>query len=918
VSATTGKKHWAIRLIRAVIVVEIAYLAVFNLALQMPVTQSLINSFKPDKFHVSWENAWTWYPFRAHAVGISANGQSRSQQWQVDAPAVSASISILPLILKRVWLSDIVVENIDYKQRPRLKADKDYAQFIPFFPDIEGREINQAVTTPKKKKRPWRLEINDIGLSGRHNYWIMQFQGTAEGKLSADLAFQTRGGPFSLTDSQLDLRLDTLYVSGDQEVFKTGVVKGEIGFAPFVPKDNKGTKLLDYLVADADINIDVNSLAFINLFTRNFKEMSVDGNGHVAGHINVELGQVLPGTDIAIDANKLLISILGHLIEGEGAASISSHPGSDKLLNLGVKYQGLEVIHIGDQSPLLTGDQLELEITGSSSLFPDPSELDERRKLSFIVESLSAPDLALFERYLPEKWPFDLYGGEGTLHGVASVSSNAIDIDISLSSAEAELGVKEYRFRTNLDAALKLVNASVSSSGTSIAGSYIKLSDAGLSQDSQQQVEPWNASLAIKSGSFSVLQEDLKQEESRLTDLLSVLGDSSGKQLLGSLEGSVEFESSISSLEWIGILVNEAYDTAVTGSGEINGVINLAQGMPAPGTDIEIVSETLGLEFLDYTSQGSGKIAMGVDAGELRPDWFLDITLSDADLKRRNEADAYIQNVDLNLAARIEDISLDKESNRLTLAFKIRSAQVTDMSIFNSYLPPESPFQVTNGSASLAADILLQSDDAEGWVKLDSNNVELTIDGQSVRSDLSARILLVGGVPAEMVFDISGSEMSLTNVRVTGENESFEQDDWSAKFTLVRGDTTWKKPLKLDAEATINILDSKPIVAMFKNQGRKPGWLLNMLTVKDIEGTAKVAIANEQIVISLAHAISDNIEVGAKGSISKQANDGVVYARYKKLDAVIKISDGEKNVDLIRAREKYDDYIAAGVVPGGE
>ena len=62
----------------------------------------------------------------------------------------------------------------------------------------------------------------------------------------------------------------------------------------------------------------------------------------------------------------------------------------------------------------------------------------------------------------------------------------------------------------------------------------------------------------------------------------------------------------------------------------------------------------------------------------------------------------------------------------------------------------------------------------------------------------------------------------------------------------------------------------------------------------------------------------DNIEVGAKGSISKQANNGVVYARYKKLDAVIKISDGKKNMDLIRAREKYDDYSTMGVVPGGK
>ena len=241
-------------------------------------------------------------------------------------------------------------------------------------------------------------------------------------------------------------------------------------------------------------------------------------------------------------------------------------------------------------------------------------------------------------------------------------------------------------------------------------------------------------------------------------------------------------------------------------------------------------------------------------------------------------------------------------------AFKISSANVTDMSIFTSYLPPGSPLQITRGSASLTADILLQREDASGWVRLESTGLEMRTDEQSVRGDLAANIKLVGGVPADMIFDISGSELHLDNMRVTGEKDQFDEDNWSARFLLVRGQTTWKKPVQLDVEAQINIADSRPVVAMFSNRGYRPQWLLNMLTIEDIEGTAKVTVANEQVVIPLAHAISDTMEVGAKGSISESSRDGVVYARYKKLDAVIKISDGKKNTDVISAREKYDAY----------
>jgi hypothetical protein len=185
---------------------------------------------------------------------------------------------------------------------------------------------------------------------------------------------------------------------------------------------------------------------------------------------------------------------------------------------------------------------------------------------------------------------------------------------------------------------------------------------------------------------------------------------------------------------------------------------------------------------------------------------------------------------------------------------------------------------------------------------------------QSVKGDLAANIELVGGVPADMMFDISGSELLLDNVQVMGEKEQFDEDNWSARFLLVRGQATWKKPLQLDVEAQINISDSRPVVAMFGNKGKRPEWLLNMLTIEDIEGTAQVAIANEQIVIPLAHAISDTTEVGAKGSISETSRNGVIYARYKKLDAVVRISDGKKNTDVIKAKEKYDTYQPAWLI----
>jgi hypothetical protein len=91
-------KTWIKRIFLTAFIVEITYVVLLNLALQLPVTQTLINKIKPEKFYISWENAWTWYPFRIHVQGAKGNGQARSQQWEFEAETVSASIDILPLI----------------------------------------------------------------------------------------------------------------------------------------------------------------------------------------------------------------------------------------------------------------------------------------------------------------------------------------------------------------------------------------------------------------------------------------------------------------------------------------------------------------------------------------------------------------------------------------------------------------------------------------------------------------------------------------------------------------------------------------------------------------------------------------------------------------------------------------------------
>ena len=73
-----------------VVAAEFAYLIIINALLNLPITQDVVNMIRPEKFQVSWERAWSFYPFRLNAKGIAANGQARTQQWEAYATSGAA------------------------------------------------------------------------------------------------------------------------------------------------------------------------------------------------------------------------------------------------------------------------------------------------------------------------------------------------------------------------------------------------------------------------------------------------------------------------------------------------------------------------------------------------------------------------------------------------------------------------------------------------------------------------------------------------------------------------------------------------------------------------------------------------------------------------------------------------------------
>jgi hypothetical protein len=231
-----------------------------------------------------------------------------------------------------------------------------------------------------------------------------------------------------------------------------------------------------------------------------------------------------------------------------------------------------------------------------------------------------------------------------------------------------------------------------------------------------------------------------------------------------------------------------------------------------------------------------------------------------------------------------------------------------DVTAYNAMLPPNAPFKLLGGQADLTADVRLEPKSAAGFLKFQTRGLRSQLDEQTVAGDLILDVKLEGGVPKDMAFDITGSTLFLEGFRVAGEQQTYSGRDWRADIKLRRGQAVWRKPIKLDLEAEIGMKDSRPIVALMSNQRGKHGWLEKILTVEGIKGSARFKVDDKRALLPYAMVGSDKIDVGAKGLVDAKTREGIFYARFRKLDGILKVRDGERNFDLFGARKTFDAY----------
>ena len=903
-------KRWLKRIVVTLVVTQVAYLGVVNAVLNHPATQDVINRIQPEKFRFRWEQAWSWYPFRLHVINFNGNFQSWSQQWEISVAEANGTLAIAPLLQETLQVYDMDGDSVDLRFRPRPTPDRDDANIRQFYPKIEGRNPHLPAEPTPTQEPGMKLVFEIDRLGGQNTIWIGAIKTELEGRASATITQQTRHGPLSISDFRADLAVNDLTVDG-QQVADSGTIKGVFDLEPIIFYENRGLKALSFLSADADIALPIDGLDFLNFYFKPATGMTVAGTGAINGRLIFDKGDLQPGADIAIASTGLTVAYRPFVIDGVAELMVKVTDTTPDILNAAFRFNSLSVKDQSDDASLFKGKGLALAIDRSSYVLPRDGDFG-RKRVAFDIPSMTVPDLAAYQRFLPSKWNVELIGGTGSIEGTAEVTPFTFAADLMLRSDRAELRFKENEsFETDLSVILKAAGeASDISASLDIAGSSISLDDTEIKRSDSNILEAWKADLTVSKGKveFSLPEESGDGRRG----LQKLIQEKDIQELLSTLDGHFAAKLVISDLDWASAFFKNPYSPlAFRSSAEIDTDLTIRAGYLAEGSKLQMPPQDFALEILDYVAAGSGGFDITVEKGGEAPDLHLEANLTDASFRRQDEDKAVIDSMTLTVAADSKSVSLRDGGSVSAVNLSIPSAKVNDMTAYNAFLPSGSPVRILGGAADLSAKLDMQEDSASGFAKFKTSRIETDIIGERISGTLGVDVKINGGSAKDKAFDISGSSLILDDLRAPG-----TQRGWNARIDLGRTEVVWSTPAKLDASGSIYMTDTRPLIDIFFDARGKANKLVDrVLNLKNVRGNAKIKVEPDEVAIPYALVTSDTIALGAKGLISEKNREGMFYAKCGPIAGVFALDDGKRRFGLINATRKFEEYSPGGPMP---
>jgi translocation and assembly module TamB len=622
-------------------------------------------------------------------------------------------------------------------------------------------------------------------------------------------------------------------------------------------------------------------LAFLDPFLSGLFEgrgVGLSGGGELTAKAQLVAGRLDGGSRLAVTSEALGVSLPHARAEGRGHLIAEWRDDNALPLRLAARLEEAEMIRHGDGARLLDDARLTLDAEGHP---PEAGVTPLPRRGSLAWEGASLANVAVLAPYLPPGAPFSLSSGRASSQGRLALEEDGVSGGLRLSGDRISGRLLDETVTGEMTLDLVLREASLDGRLLDLSGSRLALSATAGNAEADQRL---GSVLVARQARFTRLDEPAARQ------------------------GRLVLEGMVDRLGFLDAFLPREHGLALRGRGRLAADLRLRGEQLLAESHLRVDADELSVGFLDYRAEGRGELEAHLE-GEA-PAARLRLSLPRFALRREAEQErTWLAGRHLSLETAVPRFSLDTEAldiAEVTTRVALPIVEVPDLALYNAYLPEAAGVELLGGRASLEAALQLEGLGARGDLVLQGFGAELRLADQRLSGDLRLEARLREGDLAGRRFDAAGSLLRLDNVTrrdADGQGEA----GWWARLALEEGQLTWTEPLEVNARLGLAMRDSGLLARLFLAGARERDWLGRLLTVRDIQGEARLTMDADGIRLDEARLTGGQLALQADLAFRDERLDGRLHARLGRLAVGIALEEGERQLRFWQPRRWFED-----------
>lgn len=382
------------------------------------------------------------------------------------------------------------------------------------------------------------------------------------------------------------------------------------------------------------------------------------------------------------------------------------------------------------------------------------------------------------------------------------------------------------------------------------------------------------------------------------------------EEMLDGLNSSITLQAKLQDADFLNLyLENLKWLRMNETTGTLDAKIEIAGGVLQPATHVLVRADKLAASLGSLVASGHGLAEWKVTAKELD----LAVSLVEYGIHKEKEKKKYIEGKNLKIVATSQDLALKKlfsSDPDLMATINLPLARIIDIRFVNSFLPARDQFEFLSGQGQVNARVSVatkrKADD--GFLHLVTKNLGARFEKTFFKGGLEIDTRFSSKTDELNKYSVGGTAIGLNGIEfgITDKNtDEAPPPKWNGKVQVLSGYLRPERPLFI-GRVQLDFEDARPFLFLFAGNKRIAPELVKLLSLRNLQGSADLALDKNLIDVQEAAFKSAALNVQGKIKIEDEKKSGIALFRHGVIELGIKVDDEKVDFKVFNAKKWYE------------